>query len=145
MAAALDRLRWHGIETETLDAPAQMDVDRFVIQRHLTRSDHAFENHHEARSFGDDGARRVRWIRVVLIRANQRLARLAFYLLEPDSDDGLATWNVIDEAWSVRAIRLSGALTVAHLRQSALVICGTAPSAACDDSPHRQAARGLVD
>jgi len=33
----------------------------------------------------------------VLIRANQRLARLAFYLLEPDSDDGLVTWNIIDE------------------------------------------------
>ena len=32
MAAALDRLRWHGIETETLDRATQMDVDRFVIQ-----------------------------------------------------------------------------------------------------------------
>ena len=28
----------------------------------------------------------------------QRLARLAFYLLEPRSNDGLATWNVLDEA-----------------------------------------------
>ena len=29
---------------------------------------------------------------------NQRLARLAFYLLEPRSSDGLLTWNVLDEA-----------------------------------------------
>ena len=28
----------------------------------------------------------------------QPLARLAFYLLEPRSDDGLVDWNVLDEA-----------------------------------------------
>jgi hypothetical protein len=28
----------------------------------------------------------------------QKLARLAFYLLEPRSNDGLVTWNVLDEA-----------------------------------------------
>ena len=28
----------------------------------------------------------------------QRLARLAFYLLEPRSNYGLVTWNVLDEA-----------------------------------------------
>ena len=27
----------------------------------------------------------------------QPLARLAFYLIEPESDDGLVTWNVIEE------------------------------------------------
>jgi hypothetical protein len=28
---------------------------------------------------------------------NQPLARLAFYLLEPASDDGLTAWNALDE------------------------------------------------
>jgi hypothetical protein len=28
----------------------------------------------------------------------QPLARLAFYLLEPRSNDGLVTWNVLDDA-----------------------------------------------
>ena len=28
---------------------------------------------------------------------NQKLARLAFYLLAPTSDDGLVTWNTLDE------------------------------------------------
>ena len=28
---------------------------------------------------------------------NQPLARLAFYLLAPTSDDGLATWNYLDD------------------------------------------------
>ena len=29
---------------------------------------------------------------------NQPLARLAFYLIEPRSDDGLVDWNLLDEA-----------------------------------------------
>jgi hypothetical protein len=32
------------------------------------------------------------------VRANQPLAILALYLLEPQSDDGLVTWNFMD-AW----------------------------------------------
>ena len=28
---------------------------------------------------------------------NQPLARLAFYLLAPTSDDGLTTWNALDD------------------------------------------------
>ena len=101
MTAALDRLRWHGIEIETLDEPSQMDVDRFVIQS-LTRSDRAFQGHHEARvSVTIERAALSVDPGSVLIRANQPLARLAFYLLEPDSDDGLVTWGVIEEGLNV--------------------------------------------
>jgi hypothetical protein len=101
MAAALDRLRWHGVETETLERATQLDVDRFVV-RAITRSEEAFQGHHETRITVtmepaalsvDPGS--------VLVTANQRLARLAFYLLEPDSDDGLVTWNTIDEGLTV--------------------------------------------
>lgn len=100
MAAALDRLRWHGIETETLAAPAQMDVDRFVVQA-LTPGEPA-EGQDEARLLVtmeraaltvDPGS--------VLIKANQSLARLAFYLLEPDTDDGLVTWRIIADGLAV--------------------------------------------
>ena len=37
----------------------------------------------------------------MFIPANQPLGRLAFYLLEPESDDGLVTWNFIEEGVSV--------------------------------------------
>jgi hypothetical protein len=37
----------------------------------------------------------------LFIPANQPLARLAFYLIEAESDDGLVTWNVIDEGLTV--------------------------------------------
>ena len=32
------------------------------------------------------------------VEMKQPLARLAFYLLEPRSDDGLVDWNLLDEA-----------------------------------------------
>ena len=32
------------------------------------------------------------------IDMSQPLARLAFYLIEPRSDDGLVDWNILDEA-----------------------------------------------
>jgi hypothetical protein len=32
-----------------------------------------------------------------LVSMNDRLANLIFYLLEPESDDGLAYWNLFDE------------------------------------------------
>jgi hypothetical protein len=38
----------------------------------------------------------------LVIRTNQPLGRLVFYLLEPESNDGLTTWNVLDEALKVR-------------------------------------------
>ena len=33
----------------------------------------------------------------LFIPATQPLGRLAFYLLEPESDDGLVTWNLIED------------------------------------------------
>jgi hypothetical protein len=32
-----------------------------------------------------------------VIYTNQPLGRLAFYLLEPTSDDGLVAWNFLDD------------------------------------------------
>jgi hypothetical protein len=101
MAAALERLRWHGIEMETLDAPRQLDVDRFVVQA-IAHADRAFQGHHETRlSVSMERAALSVDPGSVLIPSAQRLARLAAYLLEPDSDDGLVTWNLLDEGLTV--------------------------------------------
>ncbi|MEK6702374.1 MAG: M14 family metallopeptidase [Planctomycetota bacterium] len=37
----------------------------------------------------------------IVVRTSQRLSRLVVYLLEPASEDGLATWNFFDEAAKV--------------------------------------------
>jgi len=97
LAAAVERLRWHGVRIEEIATPAQVSVERFTIADY-TRAERVFQGHREARLKGtferaqlsvDPGA--------LFVPADQRLARLAFYLLEPESDDGLVTWNIIDE------------------------------------------------
>ena len=97
LAAALDRLRWHGVQMQEVAAAAQVPVERFSIADY-TRAERTFQGHREARLKGA-------FARIQLtvapgaffVPANQPLARLAFYLLEPESDDGLVTWNVIEE------------------------------------------------
>jgi hypothetical protein len=97
MTAALDRLRWHGIRTSELAAESRLLVERFTVSE-LTRQPRVFQGHQEARAKGSfDKVQLVVNAGSLFIPANQPLARLAFYLIEPESDDGLVTWNVIDD------------------------------------------------
>jgi len=99
-AAAIDRLRWHGIQVQRIASIAQVDVERFVIQS-LNKGERAFQGHNEARLTGRYEAAQLRVNEGALfIPASQPLARLAFYLLEPESDDGLVTWNLIEAGLS---------------------------------------------
>jgi hypothetical protein len=42
--------------------------------------------------------------RTLRVDLAQPLARLAFYLLEPRSDDGLTNWNLLDDAIAGAAV-----------------------------------------
>jgi hypothetical protein len=97
LAAALDRLRWHGITTQEVVDDVRLAVDRFTIAD-MTRAQRAFQGRQETRLKGSfDRIQLTVEAGSLFVPANQPLARLAFYLLEPESDDGLVTWNVIDE------------------------------------------------
>ena len=97
LAAALDRLRWHGIKVQEVAADAQIAVERFSIADY-TRAERVFQGHREARMKGTfDKAQFTAKAGSLFVPANQPLARLAFYLLEPESDDGLVTWNIIED------------------------------------------------
>ena len=97
MTAALDHLRWHGIKFAQTAAEMQLAVERFTIAE-ITKAPRAFQGHQEARLKGAfDRIQLTVEADSLFIPANQPLARLAFYLLEAESDDGLVTWNVIDE------------------------------------------------
>jgi hypothetical protein len=99
-AAAIDRLRWHGLQVQRVTADAQVDVERFVIQS-FSKREQAFQGHNEARLTGRFETAELRLREGALfIPATQPLARLAFYLLEPESDDGLVTWNLIETGLS---------------------------------------------
>ena len=93
----LDMLRLHGIEYQQIAREDTLDVERFRIDE-SRMAEREFEGHHMREI---DGAyERLRmiipdgWYRVDM---RQPLARLAFLLLEPRSDDGLLTWNALDE------------------------------------------------
>ncbi len=95
---AIERLRAHGIVLERLAEPLAVAVEQFQIAS-TEVTPQAFENHQERTVTGQyrtiDGPVPAGAYRVPM---NQPLARLAFYLLEPRSNDGLVTWNVLDEA-----------------------------------------------
>ncbi|HXG88877.1 MAG TPA: M14 family metallopeptidase [Vicinamibacterales bacterium] len=96
-AAAIDRLRWHGLQIQEVAAVAPLDVERFIVQS-LTKAERVFQGRNEARLTGKYETAKVSAQQGALyIPANQPLSRLAFYLLEAESDDSLVTWNVIDE------------------------------------------------
>ena len=96
--AAIRLLRTHGLVLERLDADAPMQVERFIVDS-VIRATRPFQRHHEVSVAG-------RWTRgtrtlpvgTIVVRTGQPLSVLAAYLLEPESDDGLTTWNVLDGA-----------------------------------------------
>ena len=68
----------------------------------MTKAPKPFQGHQEARLKGTfDKAQFSVQAGSLYIPAKQRLARLAFYLLEPESDDGLVTWNIIEDGLTV--------------------------------------------
>jgi len=95
--AAVERLRMHGVTIREITTPAQVSVERFTIADY-TRAERVFQGRREARLKGTfEPAQLSVTPGALFVPADQPLARLAFYLLEPESDDGLVTWNVIEE------------------------------------------------
>jgi hypothetical protein len=96
-AAAMDRLRWHGLKMRMVAAEAQVPVERFLIAG-FTRAEREFQGHREAKLTGTwDKAQLSLIPGAIFIPADQPLGRLAFTLLEAESDDSLVTWNMIED------------------------------------------------
>jgi hypothetical protein len=97
------KLREHGIQVERFSAATRRAVEQFVIGevRHAAQ---AFQGH---RAVSLQGSFESRPMNVpagsLSVSTKQPLGRLVFYLLEPESDDGLTTWNFFDEALKVGA------------------------------------------
>ena len=94
--AVIANLQTHGIVVETLTRETTLDVSQFFIKE-AARAEHEFQGHHELTLSGKWKTREVTLpAGSIIIRTNQPLGRLAFYLLEPRSDDGLFAWEVLD-------------------------------------------------
>jgi hypothetical protein len=115
-ADAVRLLRQHGIVVQRLDADWRTPVEVFVPDSIIALQ--PFEGHRPVRLEG-------RWSRDTrvlpagsyLVATAQPLGVLAVYLLEPESDDGLVTWNAFDRVLATGAetpvIRVTAAVTAA--------------------------------
>ncbi|MCI0355780.1 MAG: hypothetical protein L0099_12180 [Acidobacteria bacterium] len=96
LSAALERLRLHGVHVQQVTAPGEIAAERFIVDQ-VARAERAFQGHVETRLRGRyDTAQLSVHEGAFFVPAAQPLARLAFYLLEPESDDGFVTGNIID-------------------------------------------------
>jgi dipeptidyl-peptidase 4 len=103
LAAVLEKLRQHGIQLEELATEKSVDADVYRCNR-LTHAERPFQGHKLATA--DVTPRReIRTLPAgtMIAPTNQPLGRLLVYLLEPESDDGLVTWNFFDETFQAGA------------------------------------------
>jgi len=98
--AALRLLKLHGVQVQPVTAGLSVRAATFTVDSVVT-SLQPFQGHHEVRIAGrwSESTRSIPagwW----LVRPQPRMV-VAFYLLEPESDDGLVTWNVLDSELKV--------------------------------------------
>jgi hypothetical protein len=96
---AVDRLEAHGVKFFKTGQELAFKGERFVIEQ-------STEDAQEFRGAAPHKLRTLtgRWeateqtvpAGAVVVRMDQPLARLAFILLDPRSDDGLMAWNILD-------------------------------------------------
>jgi len=92
----IENLRAHGIQIEELKKPLTVSTETFTIES-LTRTARAAQGHRQASING-------RWTKeqrrfepgTWRVTTTQALGLLAAFLLEPESDDGLVAWNLLD-------------------------------------------------
>ena len=97
LSAAIERLRAHGVRLERLDQPTTLPLEEFRIESTQVAAQ-TVERHQERSVTGRyEPVERMIPAGSYRVSMNQPLARLAFYLIEPRSNDGLLSWNFVDD------------------------------------------------
>jgi hypothetical protein len=115
-AALLPILRIHGIAVEQLDAPATATVQAFAVDSVIDRgrSETSRMLKDVTGRWGEPASRKL-VARSYVVRAGQPRGLAAFYLLEPESEDGLAQWSFLDGILAAHAdfpvVRITKPLT----------------------------------
>ncbi len=105
-AEVLDRLRAHGVQTRQVLRPQEVEVEAFRVDS-VRVAEREFQGRYERELFGRY-ERDVVTLEpgTVVVPVGQPLGRLAFSLLEPRSDGGLANWGLVEaEAGAAYPIR----------------------------------------
>jgi dipeptidyl aminopeptidase/acylaminoacyl peptidase len=97
LAHVVENLQRHGAEVEELREDVELDVEAYRIDK--VTHDALFQKHQptSVEATPRKESRRVA-AGTLLVRTAQPLGSLAAYLLEPQSEDGLVTWNFLDDA-----------------------------------------------
>ena len=94
----VNRLRRHGIAVSKLTQAKELQVEENKVID-LTRAAREFQKHSNLRvETQRDSVNREIPAGCFIVESAQPLGRLAAYLLEAESDDGLVYWNFFDEA-----------------------------------------------
>jgi hypothetical protein len=97
--SVLDRLTAHGVKFTKTDKETAFKGERFVIDQN-TQDQQEFRGAapHKLRSITGRWEAFEQTIPAgsLVVPMDQPLARLAFILLDPRSDDGFLTWNILD-------------------------------------------------
>jgi len=95
---AIEKLLQHGVAVEELAESAKIEVDSFVIDG-IKKAGRAFQGHTAITLTGHYKKETIDFpAGSIIVRESQPLATLAAYLLEPESDDGLTSWNFLDSS-----------------------------------------------
>jgi hypothetical protein len=93
----IERLQWHGIRFERLDAPRDLKLSTYAIKGAKPAS-RVFQNRILVRIDAEPGEAAITQAPAgsILVPAAQELGHLALMMLEPASEDSLATWGFLD-------------------------------------------------
>ena len=97
MASIIDRLEAHGIKYTRIDKEMPFKGERFKIESN-TLADREYQGTHKMRTITGkwEAAELALPAGSLVVQMDQPLARLAFLLFDPRSDDGFMAWNILD-------------------------------------------------
>lgn len=94
-----EKLQEHGIQVDQLDQKISLEGEVFVVKEFKKSSRSRYPGHKPVTLEGEFISKKQTFRPGdYLVNLEQPLAWLIFYLLEPQSDDGLVYWNYFDEA-----------------------------------------------
>jgi len=95
-AGVLDKLRQHGIAVERLTEAVTLETEAFRLKE-IKGAERLYQGHRTNAVKGEYAVEKREFPKgTLVVRTAQALGRLAAYLLEPESDDGLLVWNFFD-------------------------------------------------
>ncbi len=97
IASVTDRLEAHGIRFTRTDRPTTINGEQYRIASN-TLADREYQGTHRMRTLTGawEATSQVVPASSLVIPMDQPLARLAFILFDPRSDDGFMAWNILD-------------------------------------------------